>query len=336
MTVETTTNKVIFIGNDATTIFTYSFVIPTAESVVLLYTDTDGVQTNIPPSRYGITGIGDPDGGTLTYPLSGSPIAAQTSLTLMRIVPLVQTTDLVNQGGYYPSVVEGEFDYQMEAIQQINEVQDRTIRGNPADPDSTSYELPTIAQRAGNVLGFDSDGNPVAVAGVLEGVTVSGPMVPVVEAATTADALVAMGAFPTAGGEVTGDTTFDSDVTILGTLTVNGATIQQSQPWSALRQWAGITDGTYQVGAPNYAFIVDTMVYNVGSGGGSFDVTLQINGVSVTGIAGVAVSSSSDNTATATATNTGTAQQKITAVISSTASSPAGSYIIVYGRRVYS
>ncbi len=37
----------------------------------------------------------------MTYPLSGSPIANGTKLTIVRSLPYTQPTVLTNQGGYY-------------------------------------------------------------------------------------------------------------------------------------------------------------------------------------------------------------------------------------------
>jgi hypothetical protein len=333
MTLETTTNKTIFLGNNATTTFTYSFIIPTAASARVIYTDADGVELEVAPAAYTITGINDPDGGTVEYPLSGSPIATGTTLTVERIVPLEQTTDLVNQGGYYPSVVEDALDYQMMAIQQIQEVQERTLRGNVTDPASVTYELPTVAQRAGGVLAFDDDGNPVVWDGTLDPLTVSGPMTPVVQASTTAAALVALGAFPSSGGTITGSTVIQGDLDVTGAITANGNDLVTDFPFTITRQWGAIANGTYVLGVAPYAFSVSGVKYNVGSGGGSFTMAVQIGGASITGVSAVTVSSATTATATATGANTGATGALITAVISGTTGSPVNAWISVIGTR---
>src|SRR5262249_950360 len=58
-------------------------------------------------------------GGTVTYPLSGSPIANGTSLTVSRIVPLTQTTSISNQGDFAPTVTERALDQLCLEIQQV-------------------------------------------------------------------------------------------------------------------------------------------------------------------------------------------------------------------------
>jgi hypothetical protein len=69
-----------------------------------------------------------------------------------------------------------------------------------------------------------------------------------------------------------------------------------------------------------YAGTVDALTYFTGNG--SFTANIQINGVSVTGLSAVAVSSATPATATATAARTFTAGQRITAVITGSTGSP--------------
>ena len=69
-----------------------------------------------------------------------------------------------------------------------------------------------------------------------------------------------------------------------------------------------------------YAGTVNSLTYFTGNG--SFSVAVQINGVSVTGLGAVAVSSATPATANATAANTFTAGQRITAVITGSTGAP--------------
>jgi len=121
MTVSTTNNSTTGLGNGATTVFSYNFLMPAASDAVIIYTDSTGVPVTIGPSLYLITGIGNPIGGTVIYPLSGSPIATGTTLTIERILPLVQDTSISNQGAFYPEVTESAFDYEMMCIQQLQD-----------------------------------------------------------------------------------------------------------------------------------------------------------------------------------------------------------------------
>ncbi len=58
-------------------------------------------------------------GGTLTYPLgSGAPIDNGTSLTIMRQLPLLQTSDISTQGNLWPQVIETDLDTLCMQVQQ--------------------------------------------------------------------------------------------------------------------------------------------------------------------------------------------------------------------------
>ena len=82
-------------------------------------------------------------GGSVTYPLSGAPIATGTKLTIVREVPYTQTTVLANQGGYYPEVVEARFDLVYMAMQQLAEIVGRYTVSSISDPatEQSNYAL---------------------------------------------------------------------------------------------------------------------------------------------------------------------------------------------------
>jgi hypothetical protein len=162
MTVNSPTNRVLSNGNGATTVWPFSFPVLSASDLVVIVTDPDGVSTVLLSTQYSTTGIGSPNGGTLTYPLSGSPLATGWSILIKRTVPLTQTTDIQNQGGFYPDIIERALDRIVFQVQQIAEVADRSLRF----PDSESgLILPSLASRVGRFLGFDAGGAPVALSG---------------------------------------------------------------------------------------------------------------------------------------------------------------------------
>ena len=120
MTISTTSSKVVAQGNGATTAFTYNFLMPALANAVVTVSDPYGNQTVLNNTQFSISGLGNPNGGTLTYPLSGSPLAVGYSITLQRIVSFQQLTSLVNQNGYFPAVVEAAMDSLEMQIQQLN------------------------------------------------------------------------------------------------------------------------------------------------------------------------------------------------------------------------
>lgn len=120
MTLATTTSIVTYTGNSSADTFDYDFLIPEEDmAVVSLLEIATEVETILNPAVYDITGIGDPNGGTVTYPLSGSPIASTHKINIRRIVPYTQNLQLTNQSGYLPEALEEQLDRIVMQIQQI-------------------------------------------------------------------------------------------------------------------------------------------------------------------------------------------------------------------------
>lgn len=157
MTINTTSNKAQWQGNGSTTVFPFAFEVGSVSQTALTLS-SGGSVTTIPPSSYSVSGLGSPNGGTITYPLSGSPIATGTTLTLIRTVPLQQLTDLVNQSNYFPDAVEGGLDYLTMALQQVAQQVAYALQTPESDP-VLNLILPAAAARANMLAGFDINGN---------------------------------------------------------------------------------------------------------------------------------------------------------------------------------
>ena len=125
MTVSTQQSEVTCIGNGATTVFSFPFIGVSASDIEVTYTDTQGNQTILTGTQYTLslnapaTGALWGIGGTVTYPISGSAIAANTQLTIKRIVSLTQDTSISNQGSFYPEAVEEALDTLCLELQQV-------------------------------------------------------------------------------------------------------------------------------------------------------------------------------------------------------------------------
>lgn len=125
MTIATSQSTTTLLGDGSTVVFDFAFIAGASTNIVVTLTDASGNETILSPSLYSLVlnaavpgqlwGVG----GTVTYPLTGSPITAGESLTIARIVPLTQTTSISNQGGFYPAVVEQALDQLEMQIQQI-------------------------------------------------------------------------------------------------------------------------------------------------------------------------------------------------------------------------
>jgi len=146
VSLSSTINKVIYVGNADTTEWPFSFPVLEPDHLAVILTDASGVETMLSPTLYGVTGIGSPSGGNVTYPLSGSAIATGTKLTIVRTVPYTQTTVLSNQGGYYPEVVERRFDQIYMALQQLEERVSRVSLSPISEPATEQGNLALIQQ----------------------------------------------------------------------------------------------------------------------------------------------------------------------------------------------
>ena len=116
MTVSTEVNHNEYTGNGVTTSFPYTFRIFHASDLVVTTSDTNGVlRTLTLNTDYTVTGVGSYSGGAVVLPL---PLANAWAISIERSLPVVQETDLRNQGKFFAETHEGAFDYLTMLIQQ--------------------------------------------------------------------------------------------------------------------------------------------------------------------------------------------------------------------------
>ena len=158
MTITTTASQTVIEGNGVTTAFAFSFVAGLATNIAVTYTDPDGNSSILSPSDYNLV-LNPPAsgqiwgvGGTVTYPLSGSPIPSDSTLTIQRLMPLTQTTTISNQGTFYPQVVEAALDRLTMLIQQ-NAARSGLFRGTWASEVSYNTGDVVIDGAAGDDTG---------------------------------------------------------------------------------------------------------------------------------------------------------------------------------------
>lgn len=192
MTISTTSIKAVATGNGATTVWPFGFLIPNQASLVVTLIDVaSGNPTVVSPVNYSVSGLNNPAGGSVTYPLSGSPLTSATQIVIQRQVSNTQGTTFANQSATYPADIEAALDYVTMIAQQNADAISRSIVFSIGD--TVPVQLPPAASRGNKYIAFDSFGNPIASPGPLAGVAVSAAMTPVVQAATTAQALTLLG-----------------------------------------------------------------------------------------------------------------------------------------------
>jgi hypothetical protein len=165
MTISGTATSIVVNGDGLTSTFNYDFYMGgSSEYAVLVYVDEDGVSTTVDAADFTITGVTNQAGGTFTYPLVGSPIATGATLTLSRVLPIVQSAAIANQGNLYPSVIEQAFDYQTMVSQQLAEGAGQTIDALSLFGNATS-----TAGAGGSIAlgsGFTFSGSTLAISGI--------------------------------------------------------------------------------------------------------------------------------------------------------------------------
>jgi microcystin-dependent protein len=196
LTITTSQNAATFPGNGTQTVFDFDFIAGDP-SYVTVTTVVGGVSTVLVPSAYtldinpalpgSIWGVG----GSVTYPLTGSPLAVGSTLTVERTVPELQTVSLSNQGSQTPQSTEMGLDLLEMQIQQASTANAYAFTA-PITDSSPPLPAPPASARANQGAIFDGAGNLTAGALPSSGV-ISTAMQPVVDAATLALGRTAFG-----------------------------------------------------------------------------------------------------------------------------------------------
>lgn len=152
----------IFTANGVTTVFAFSFLILQAGDMVVQVVDTNGsTTTKVLGVDYTVSGIGSATGGAVTFLAAPSNLS---KVVLFRSTQLARTTDYQDNGDLLAETVNADFDRLWMALQEgYSVIGQRAVR---APTGETLAEIPVASARAGYLLGFNSSGDPVAVAAV--------------------------------------------------------------------------------------------------------------------------------------------------------------------------
>lgn len=159
MTINSEIRKVgPFIGNGTASAFPFTFKVFQASDLEVVRLE---VSTNVETlltlnSQYTVTLNVDQDsnpGGTVT--LIGGALASGYTLTLTSDVPYLQPTDLTNQGGFYPDVINDALDRATIQIQQLEVGVNRSLKVPVSSTANT--ELPD--PQANDLIGWNSTGD---------------------------------------------------------------------------------------------------------------------------------------------------------------------------------
>ncbi len=112
-----------------------------------------------------------PASGTITYPAtSASPIPSTETITIKRVITHEQQTDLVAQGPYIPSTLEGQLDKLTIMVLDLQEQLDRCLKVPISESGITDTEVNTDAVfTASHQVQVSSDGTSFVTAGASSG-----------------------------------------------------------------------------------------------------------------------------------------------------------------------
>lgn len=116
LTVYTTDSEINYVGNGVATVFAVPFLFTKNSDLIVTRVDATGNSTILViGSDYTVSGAGNAPGGTVTL---SSALAVGATLNIRRSLPVVQETDLRNQGKFYQQTIEDALDYLTLLIQQ--------------------------------------------------------------------------------------------------------------------------------------------------------------------------------------------------------------------------
>lgn len=162
MTISSPTRFITYSGDSLVTTFTFPFkVFATSELVVKLENNLTGVQTTqVLGTDYTAVLSAAPNsnpGGSITFILTAP--ATGNKVIITSNIALEQPTNLSNQGGFYPDVINNSLDRATIQIQQVANLGTRALVV-PITETGTDLNLPSATERALKYLIFDGNGNP--------------------------------------------------------------------------------------------------------------------------------------------------------------------------------
>ncbi len=168
MTINSTTRKTnALVGNDNTATYPFAFKVFTVLDVVVKKLETaTSIETTLThgaSNDYIVTLNSDQNGnpgGSITLRSGGSDqnLASGFTIVITSALTPLQGTDLTNQGGFYPEVINDALDKSVILHQQQQDELDRSIKFSLTNVIGSLEITENAANRANKVLGFDNLG----------------------------------------------------------------------------------------------------------------------------------------------------------------------------------
>ena len=161
MTISSETRKAgPFTGSGSTGPFPFTFKVFSSSNLLVVRADSAGAETTLTLTTDYTVSL-NPDqnanpGGSVTLV---SALASGYTMVVSSVIPYTQETDITNAGGFYPNVIEDALDRLTIEVQQIREQLGRNLV-TPITDSAANLTIPGVADRSGQVLGFDATGQP--------------------------------------------------------------------------------------------------------------------------------------------------------------------------------
>ena len=163
MTISSETSRMNYTGNGSTETYAYTYrifdenhILATVQNIATSVETTLVIGTD-----YTVTGVLSITGGNVVLVDSGQAwldddgyLPATYTLSLRRVLPLTQPTDIRNQGSFFPETHEDQFDRIIMQIQQQQDVLDRSIRFPETFSEDIDTTLPSPS--AGLAIGWNA------------------------------------------------------------------------------------------------------------------------------------------------------------------------------------
>lgn len=151
-------NRNDYTGNGAVATYSYTFKIYATTDLLVIKKDTSNVETVlVVATDYTVTGVGVAGGGSITLVAGNLP--NNYKLTIRRVRPVTQQTDIRNQGAFYPEIHEDAFDHFVMIDQQQQDELNRSFKLSESINESVGELNKTASQRANKALIFAADGD---------------------------------------------------------------------------------------------------------------------------------------------------------------------------------
>lgn len=150
MGIASTVNKWTYTLNGTTTVYPYTTKIFAQTDLVVQIVGTTTTTLTL-TTNYSVSGAGEDSGGSVTLVSAGS---SGDKLVIRKVLPLTQTTDLVENDPNRAEVMENALDRMVLIAQQINENVQRAVVRDVTQ--TTQVTLPTPS--ANKLIGWDSAG----------------------------------------------------------------------------------------------------------------------------------------------------------------------------------